>query len=59
MFIEDILSCIEEGREYDEKAFFDILGQFEKDWAENDREIKFREASDPIELSYRILPTII
>ena len=59
MFIDEIILCIEEGREYDEKAFFDILGQFEKDWAENDREIKFREASDPIELSYRILPTII
>ena len=58
MFIDEIISCIEEDREYDEKAFFEILGQFERDWAENDREIKFREASDPIELSYRILSTL-
>lgn len=58
MFIEEIVSCIEQGREYDQKAFFERLADFEKDWAENDREIEFREASDPIELSYRILSSL-
>ena len=58
MFIDEILSCIEESREYDQKAFFEALGKFEKDWAGNDREIAFRAASDPIELSYKILSTL-
>ncbi len=55
MYIQEILSCIEQGREYDQDAFFAVLDEFERNWAENDSEIKFRAASDPIELSYRIL----
>ena len=58
MFIDEILSCIEEDREYDQEAFFDVLSEFEKEWAGNDREIVFRAASDPIELSYKILSTL-
>ena len=58
MFIDEILSCIEEGREYDQEAFFELLSVFEKDWAGNDHEMVFRAASDPMELSYKILSTL-
>ena len=55
MFIEEILSCISEGREYDEKAFFERLDAFELDWAVNDREISYREPVDHIALSHEII----
>lgn len=54
MFIDEILSCIREGREYDEKAFFERLDVFENDWAENDLDIRFREPSDAVALSRRL-----
>jgi len=55
MYIDEIISCIKEGREYDQKAFFERLTKFEDDWAENDRKIDFRQPVDHIALSYRIL----
>ena len=55
MFIDEILSCIREGREYDEKAFFERLDDFEEDWAVNDRDIDYRDPVDFIELSHQIL----
>ena len=55
MFIDEILSCIREGRQYDEKAFFERLDAFEEDWAFNDREIVCREPVDYVELSNQII----
>ena len=55
MFIDEILSCIREGRVYDEKAFFERLDVFEEDWAVNDREIAYRDPVDYIKLSHEII----
>ena len=55
MFIEEILSCIREGRVYDEKAFFERLDVFEEDWAVNDREFVCRDPVDPVNLSHEII----
>ncbi|MBQ8838691.1 MAG: alpha-N-acetylglucosaminidase C-terminal domain-containing protein, partial [Bacteroidales bacterium] len=55
MYIDEILLCIKEGREYDEEAFFERLEAFENDWAENDHEISYRSASDYKALSRTIL----
>lgn len=55
MFIDEVLLCIVEDREYDEKAFFERLDEFELDWAVNDRDICFREAADPVDFSRYII----
>ncbi len=55
MFIDEILSCISEGKEYDEKAFFERLDAFELDWAVNDRKIDYREPCNHIALSHEII----
>lgn len=55
MFIDEILSCIREGREYDEKAFFGKLDAFELDWALNDREIEYRSPVDHIAFSHQMM----
>lgn len=55
MYIDEILSCIRDGRTYDQKAFFEILDDFEADWAVNDRDIEYRTPCDYIELSRRII----
>ena len=51
MYVNELISCIEEGREYDQTAFFDKLTAFEDDWAINGAHINYREPSDPVELS--------
>ena len=51
MYIEEILSCIEEGREYDQKAFFKRLAEFEKSWAATDNPIEFKDPACPVTLS--------
>ena len=55
MYIDEILACIKEGREYDQKAFFERLDEFEFDWAVNDREIDYRQPCDYIQLSKEII----
>ena len=55
MFIDEILSCIREGRVYDEKTFFERLDVFEEDWAVNDREITYRKPVDHVKLSHEII----
>ena len=55
MYIEEILSCIEEGREYDQAAFFERLAAFEKDWATYDNETGYKEPSCPVELSRKLI----
>ena len=55
MFLDEILTCIREDREYDQKAFFERLDEFELDWALNDREIDYRQPCDYIEISKKII----
>ena len=51
MYIDEILSCIEEGREYDQAALFERMASFEKAWAASDDPIDYRDPVDPVELS--------
>ena len=43
MYFEEILDCMEDGREYDEKEFFKKCEEFEDNWAANDCEIFYNE----------------
>ena len=51
MYIDEILSCIEEGREYDQAAMFERMAEFEKAWAASDDAIDYKDPVDPVELS--------
>lgn len=51
MFIEEILLCMREKRQYDEKAFFEKLTEFENRWAAEEQQISFRSPSDHMKLS--------
>ena len=51
MYIAEILSCIEEGREYDQTVFFERLTEFEKSWAASDDPIEYNEPVCPVTLS--------
>lgn len=51
MFIEEILSCIAENRDYDEDAFFERLETFENAWATQDQAIEYRSPGDFRQLS--------
>ena len=55
MYIDEILSCIEEGREYDQEALFERLTGFEKDWAASDDVIDYKEPTCPVELSRKLI----
>lgn len=55
MFIDEILSCIREDREYDEKAFFEMLDSFELDWAMNDRDVIYKDPTDPVAFSHEMI----
>lgn len=46
MFIEEIISCIREGREYDQEAFFQRLETFENTWAVEAQSIDYRAPGD-------------
>lgn len=46
MFIEEIISCIREGREYDQQAFFQRLEAFENAWAAEEQSIAYRAPAD-------------
>ena len=35
MYVEELISCLEEGREYDQTTFFQKLEEFENNWAMN------------------------
>ena len=52
MFIEEIASCVEDGREYDEAAFFQRLEAFENQWAAQEQIIEYRAPGDWKALSY-------
>ncbi len=51
MFIEEILLCMREKRQYDEKAFFEKLTEFENRWAAEEQQISFRSPSDHMKMS--------
>ena len=51
MYIDEILACIEEGREYDQVALFERMAEFEKEWAASDDAIDYKDPVDPVELS--------
>ena len=51
MFIEEILLCMREKRQYDEKAFFEKLTEFENRWAAEEQQITYRHPSDHMKLS--------
>ena len=55
MYIDEILSCIKDGREYDEKSFFEKLTEFEDGWATEDRPICHKPPVDHINLSLKML----
>ena len=46
MFIDEIISCMEQGRDYDQDAFFARLEIFENQWAEQEQDIDFRAPGD-------------
>lgn len=46
MFIEEIISCIREGREYDQEAFYQRLESFENTWAVEAQSIDYRAPGD-------------
>lgn len=55
MYIAEILSCIEDGREYDQTAFFERLTEFEKSWAVSDDPVVYNEPVCPVTLSREII----
>ena len=55
MYISEILSCIENGREYDQAAFFERLTEFEKSWAISDDTIEHKVPVCPIQLSHLLI----
>ena len=51
IYVEELVSCLEEGREYDQTTFFQQLEEFENNWAINGGNVLMSEPSDPYELS--------
>lgn len=50
-FVEELQACLEEGREYDQAAFFKWCESFEDNWAINGADIQYCQPSDPLTLS--------
>ena len=46
MYVEELISCLKEGREYDQIAFFEKLTAFENTWAVEGCNISYRESVD-------------
>ena len=55
MYIAEILSCIEAGREYDQEAFFERLTEFEKSWSASDDPIEYNEPVCPVAFSRELI----
>lgn len=55
MFIEEIVSCIKEGREYDQEVLFERLTEFENDWAYNEKSITYKDPVDFKTLSKELI----
>lgn len=54
MFVDEIIACINEGREYDQKAFFERLTDFEDNWAAEETALDSRHAQNYRELSEQL-----
>ena len=55
MFFDEIIECMETGKEYDQEEFFRKCEVFEDQWAENEQEITLKDAVDPVELSKSLI----
>ena len=55
MYFDEILSCIQEGREYDQVEFFKKCEKFEDNWAANDSEIFYNEPVSPVNFSKELI----
>jgi hypothetical protein len=55
MYCDEIISCIKEGREYDEEAFFKVLTEFEDNWVMDDTAPAVRQSTDYMTLSQSLL----
>ena len=55
MFIEEILSCIEDGREYNQAVFFERITEFENQWAAQEQHIEYNQPSDYKTLTKELL----
>lgn len=54
-FTEELVSCIEEEKEYDQEAFFEWCNRFEDAWAQNEKNIKYKQPCDPVLLSHELV----
>lgn len=54
-FTEELIFCIETGREYAQDAFFQWCEGFEDSWAQNEQIIECPDSSDPVEFSLYLL----
>ena len=50
MYVEELISCLKEGREYDQTAFFKQLEEFENNWAMNGGSTLDHGPMDPYQL---------
>ena len=55
MYCDEIISCIKEGREYDQEAFFKVLTEFEDNWVMDDTAPAVRQSTDYMTLSQSLL----
>lgn len=55
MFFDEIIECMETGKEYDQEAFFERCTQFENQWVENEQEISYKEPVCPVDLSRKLI----
>ena len=55
MFVEELISCVNEGREYSQDVFFARLTEFENQWAANEQNIEYNQPVDYIMLSKELL----
>lgn len=55
MFIEEIIDCIREGREYDQDAFYKRLEAFENAWAAEEQKIDYRAPGDWKKISFEAI----
>ena len=50
MYVEELISCLKDGREYDQTAFFKQLEEFENNWAMNGGSTLDHGPMDPYQL---------
>lgn len=55
MFFDEIIECMDTGKEYDQEAFFERCREFEDGWVEEEKEISYKKPLCPIDLSEKLL----